>query len=211
MLNRLKWVLLWRFRLKKKLHGFSAHWSSYSDKSSSFDGYNCIGRRCIIINSKFGKFSYVEADTKIVRTTIGSFCSIGQESLIGGLASHPLSRMSTHPAFYSTKKQANYSFTEKDLFQDQRQVEIGHDVWIGARVMILDGCKIGNGAVIAAGAVVVKDVPAYAVVGGIPARIIKYRFDSETINAFQKKQWWNSSIDELNKNRDDFLKNITKC
>ena len=55
------------------------------------------------------------------------------------------------------------------------------------------------------------DVPAYAVVGGIPARIIKYRFDSETINAFQKKQWWNSSIDELNKNRDDFLKNITKC
>lgn len=210
MFNRLQWVFIKRFFLRMYLPHFSSHWTSYSNSSSSYEGYNNIGRRCLILDSHLGRFSYVAADTKIVRTTIGSFCSIGQESLIGGLASHPLSRMSTHPAFYSTKKQANYSFTEKDLFQEQKHVEIGHDVWIGARVMILDGCKIGNGAVIAAGAVVVKDVPAYAIVGGIPARIIKYRFDSETISTFQKKQWWNSSIDELNKIQDDIFKNITR-
>lgn len=199
MLNRLKWILLWRLKLKKNLPGFSAHWSSCSDASSTFDGYNSIGRRCLVINSKIGRFSYVAADTKIIRANIGSFCSIGQESQLGGLATHPLNWLSTHPGFYSTRRQANISFTENDLFLDQKSIEIGHDVWVGARVMILDGCKIGNGAVIAAGAVVVKDVPAYAVVGGVPARIIKYRFEPDVIDFIQKMQWWNLNINELAK------------
>lgn len=115
------------------------------------------------------------------------------------MATHPLNWLSTHPAFYSTRRQANISFTENDLFLDQKSIEIGHDVWVGARVMILDGCKIGNGAVIAAGAVVVKDVPAYAVVGGVPARIIKYRFEPDVIDFIQKMQWWNLNINELAK------------
>lgn len=199
MLNRFKWVLLRRLRLMNILTGFSAHWSSYSDDFSVFGGYNNIGRRCKIIDSKIGRFSYVAADTKIIRANIGSFCSIGQESLLGGLATHPLNWLSTHPVFYSAKRQSNISFTEHDIFHDQKDIEIGHDVWIGARVMILDGCKIGNGAVIAAGAVVVKDVPAYAIVGGVPASIIKYRFDPDIIENIQKTQWWNFSIDKLAK------------
>ncbi|MGO2200634.1 CatB-related O-acetyltransferase [Pseudomonas helleri] len=185
--------------MKRKIEGFSAHWSSYADKSSSFEGYNNIGRRCIIISSSISRFTYVSADTKIVRARIGSFCSIAQEVLIGGLASHPLDWLSTHPVFYSTKKQANYSFASSDQINEQGIVEIGHDVWIGARAMILDNCKIGNGAVIAAGAVVVKDVPPYAIVGGVPARIIKYRFSDEKIEKIQQSKWWEQDIQALSK------------
>ena len=197
MLKRINWILRSRIRLKINLPGFSAHWTTFSDESSKFEGYNSIGRRCLIVDSSIGRFSYISADTKIIRTHIGSFCSIAQEVLIGGLATHPLNWLSTHPAFYSTKKQANYSFASSDECQEQGRVEVGHDVWIGARAMILDNCKIGNGAVIAAGAVVVKDVPPYAIVGGVPARIIRYRFSPEVIEAIEKMKWWDMDMDDL--------------
>lgn len=197
MLSRIKW--LWKIKnsIKKTVPGFSAHWSSYSTPSSTFEGYNSIGRRSLIINSSLSRFTYVSADTKIINSQIGSFCSIGQEVLIGGLATHPLDWLSSHPAFYSTKKQANFTFVTKDLIQEQNSVEIGHDVWIGARAMILDNCKIGNGAVIAAGAVVVKDVPAFAIVGGVPAKIIRYRFTPEKIQAIEKSKWWERSLQDI--------------
>ena len=72
-------------------------------------------------------------------------------------------------------------------------VQIGNDVWIGARATILDGVKIGDGAVIAAGAVVTKDVPSYAIVGGVPAKVIKYRFDENRIKELLVEQWWNNT------------------
>lgn len=197
MLNRIKWLWKKKYVIEKSIPGFSAHWTSFSNQLSKFEGYNSIGRRCLILNSTLARFSYVSADTKIINAQIGSFCSIGQEVLIGGLATHPLDWLSSHPAFYSTKKQANITFTAKDLIQEQNNVVIGHDVWIGARAMILDNCKVGNGAVIAAGAVVVKDVPAFAIVGGVPAKIIRYRFPPETIESIESSKWWESSLQEL--------------
>lgn len=197
MLNRIKWLWKIKYIMKKSTPGFSAHWTSYSTPTSTFEGYNSIGRRSLILNSRLSRFTYVSADTKIINANIGSFCSIGQEVLIGGLATHPLDWLSSHPAFYSTKKQANYTFASEDLIQDQNSVEIGHDVWIGARSMILDGCKIGNGAVIAAGAVIVKDVPAFAIVGGVPARVIRYRFTPEEIQSIQISKWWEGSLQEI--------------
>ncbi|WP_454726784.1 MULTISPECIES: CatB-related O-acetyltransferase [Cupriavidus] len=183
--------------MRGKLEGFSAHWSSYSDKTSKFEGYNAVGRRCLILNSSIARFSYISADTKIIRTKIGAFCSIGQEVLIGGLASHPLDWLSTHPVFFSTKQQANMSFVKIDAVEEQGYVEIGNDVWIGARAIIIDNCKIGNGAVIAAGAVVASDIPPYAIVGGVPARIIRYRFTPNEIERIEKMEWWTLSIEEL--------------
>ena len=81
---------------------------------------------------------------------------------------------------------------------------IGNDVWIGSHSLLLGGIRIGDGAVIAAGAVVTHDVPDYAVVGGVPAKIIKYRFDRMTIQRLQDSKWWNLSIEEVKKSFTDF-------
>ncbi len=92
-------------------------------------------------------------------------------------------------------------------------LKIGNDVWIGANVLILDGVTIGNGAIIAAGAVVTKDVPPYAVVGGVPAKIIKYRFNKEEIDFLEQLKWWEKDekwLTEYGKyfNNVELLKNI---
>ena len=89
---------------------------------------------------------------------------------------------------------------EKDLpFEEYKQIRIGSDVWIGARAIILDGIQIGHGAVIAAGAVVTKDVPPYAVVAGVPASIIKYRFKPEIQANLLRTKWWENSAENVQK------------
>lgn len=90
---------------------------------------------------------------------------------------------------------------------DRVQVEIGNDVWIGADAKILYPTKkIGDGAVIASGAVVVEDVPPYAIVGGYPAQVIRYRFSQETIKKLLEIKWWDYTIEELQSIRDEFMK-----
>jgi acyl-[acyl carrier protein]--UDP-N-acetylglucosamine O-acyltransferase len=84
------------------------------------------------------------------------------------------------------------------------EIIVGHDVWIGANAVILSGVNIGNGAVVAAGAVVNKDVPPYAVVGGVPAKLIKMRFEPEQIAALEKIQWWNWPLEKIRANLDLF-------
>lgn len=198
MLKRIKWIFYNRKKLEKTIQGLNIHWMAYIN-NSSISEFNVIGRRCQIIESSLQAYTYIAADTKINKTIIGKFCSIGQECIIGGLASHPLNWISTHPAFFSTKKQANITFVEEDKYNEQAGVEIGNDVWIGARAMILDGCIIGDGAVIAAGAVVAKSVPPYAVVGGVPAKIIKYRFSKEKIEEIKKTEWWDMPLSKIKK------------
>ena len=83
-------------------------------------------------------------------------------------------------------------------------IEIGNDVWIGSRATILEGVNIGDGVVVAAGAVVTKDVPPYAIVGGVPARIIRYRFDEETIQNLLKMKWWEKDQEWIQNHADDF-------
>jgi len=198
MLNKILWVLIKRMQLQWKIPNLKIHWSAFADEKSTFYGYNSTGQRCRVNKSKIGRFSYISADTKITRTQLGAFCSIGQECIIGGLAKHPTNWLSTHPAFFSTRKQAGVSFSKTDQFQEQSEVIIGNDVWIGARTMILDGCKIGDGSIIAAGAVVVKDIPPYAIVGGVPSKIIKFRFSENEIAEILNSKWWTRSIEELN-------------
>lgn len=126
---------------------------------------------------------------------IGAFCSVA-----GGLVvrrrDHPIERPSQHPFFYNTA----CGFLTADTIGLDRDnpLEIGHDVWIGDRVTILSGCrKVGNGAVLAAGAVVTRDVPPYTIFGGTPARAIRPRFSAEVAEALERTRWWERDLEEL--------------
>lgn len=155
-----------------------------------------IKHNCCLINVLIGDFSYVSSGTQLDLTQIGRFCSLGPQ-ILGGCGGHPIDLVSTNPVFFSTFAQSGITFAEKDCFKDREEIIIGHDVWIGARVFIKDGIKIGNGAVVAAGAVVVKDVPDYAIVGGTPAKVIRYRFPPEIIQELLIIQWWNWPLEKL--------------
>jgi len=155
-----------------------------------------INSRCFLLKVSMGKFSYVAERSYLQRVHIGRFCSIGPY-LMSGFGEHPTDFISTNPVFFSTFKQCGVSFSDRNYFDELEDIHIGHDVWIGARAFIRNGVKIGNGAIIAAGAVVVKDVPDYAIVGGVPAKIIRYRFPKQVIEQLLELQWWNWSESKL--------------
>ena len=128
-------------------------------------------------------------------TDIGAFCSISEECSIG-MPSHPITYISSSPVFLEGSNYLRKNFSEI-RYVDCLDTKIGNDVWIGTKVCVKSGVKIGDGAIIAAGAVVTHDVPAYAIVGGVPAKVIRYRFDEETIEKLQKIKWWEFEEDAL--------------
>jgi acetyltransferase-like isoleucine patch superfamily enzyme len=143
--------------------------------------------------SEIGRYTYVGINCNIERAKIGAFCSFGPE-VICGSASHPLNFISTYPGFYTKEAQGAEFFGYEHAFIDKKEVVIGADVWIGTRAIILGGIEIGVGAVVAAGSVVTKSVPPYAIVGGVPAKVIKYRFSDETIEKLLASKWWETDI-----------------
>ena len=162
--------------------------------------YNTIYEYVIIKNVELGDFTYISKNSEIMNTNIGKFCSIGEQSKIG-LGIHPINYISTHPIFYSIRKQSQISFTNINLSDEYKETCIGNDVWVGARVLIIDGVTIGNGAIIAAGSIVTKDVPAYAIVAGVPARVIRYRFSEEEYQKLEELKWWDKDIEWLRSNQ----------
>ena len=130
---------------------------------------------------------------------IGKFCSIASGVSIGpGI--HKMDGVSTHPVFYLQNTPLKKKFSDKDLIKSSKTTTIGHDVWIAERAILIDGISIGTGAIIAAGSVVTKDVEPYSIVGGIPAKHIKYRFDEKERELLLASQWWDLPEEWLMKN-----------
>lgn len=151
-------------------------------------------------------FSYITSGSIINSTDIGKFCSIGPRVQIG-LSPHPSRTfVSTYPGFYSEDNTGCLlSFRENKIFDDAiPKTIIANDVWIGATAIIPGGVHIGTGAIVAAGAVVVKDVPSYAVVGGNPAKVIKYRFSEDQIQSLLRSEWWDWPIEKIRRHLDVF-------
>ena len=149
-----------------------------------------------IQESTVGKYTYISRNASISYTKIGRFCSIGP-NLISGWGIHPTTGISTSPMFYSSKKQNDFSLSKTDKVEERKPIVIGNDVFIGMNVTILDGVTVGDGAVIGASTLVSKDVPPYAIVAGNPMKILRYRFNEETIDKLIKISWWNFDDEKL--------------
>lgn len=184
-----------------KVYVFGARFNS----QTKFGGFNKIGKKSCVSGTSIGAYSYLGSYTSIPSSRIGAFCSIGDNVKVVALT-HPSSKfVSTSPVFFSTHRQCGTSFVKQDFFVekllvDRKEVVIGNDVWIGTNVLIKGGVNIGDGAIIAMGSVVTKDIPPYSIFGGVPAKLIKYRFSKDEIDLLIKTRWWSRDINWIKKN-----------
>ena len=153
----------------------------------------CSGVR--FYRGKIGKYSYIGNNSFVSDTDIGNFTSISTDCYIGG-TSHPTDWVSTSPVFHKWENIMKKNFARHE-FEIFRRTTIGNDVWIGNRVMIKAGVNIADGAVIGMGSIVTKDIGPYEIWAGNPARMIRKRFDDETIAALEEMKWWNWNDEKI--------------
>ena len=167
--------------------------------------YTEIAPRCRIVESRLGDYSYAMQDCGIWGATIGKFANIAATVRINA-TNHPVERATLH---HFTYRSASYfeDVADDDAFFAERRnkrVTLGHDVWIGHGATVLPGVTVGNGAVIGAGAVVSRNVDAYTIVGGVPARLIRRRFSLEIGARMDALAWWDWPHERLRGALEDF-------
>ena len=157
----------------------------FGNSNSKFLNVEVMKGALISADTLIGEYSYIGFNSFITKSNIGRYCSIGANVSIG-LGEHVIDGISTSSLFYKNP----YSIlTQKDCI-------IGNDVWIGVDSIIRRGVKIGNGAIVGANSFVNKNVPPFAIVAGVPATIIKYRFSDEQIVKIADSNWWDFNIKE---------------
>ena len=170
-----------------------------------------IGLCCEVLDgtnieyASLGDFSYLGQRCMVSDAQVGKYCAIAACVRIGA-PNHPMDRPSLHrfsycPEYYSPDAERDHAF-----FRSRRsdRVVIGNDVWIGHQAILLPGVTVGNGAVIAAGAVVTRDVASYSVVGGVPAHLIRARFAPSIIERLERIAWWDWPFDVIMQRLADF-------
>lgn len=157
-----------------------------------------IGERVVLREVTVGDFSYFERHAEAIYTVIGKFCSIAANTRINALE-HPMERLTTHKVSYRPNEYFRYLGVDGEFRERRRAkpVTIGNDVWIGHGAVIMPGVTIGNGAVVGANAVVTRDVGAFEVFVGVPAKRLKMRFPVEIIARIEQLAWWDWPAERL--------------
>ncbi len=173
---------------------------SFVSANNLIDPKAVIYRMVKMKGSSIGRYSYIGNDTDVENAEIGQFCSISDHCRIG-MGGHTLSYLSTCPIFTQKINGCQSQWIDKDVnAADNKKAVLGNDIWVGSHALINGGVTVGHGAVIAAGAVVVKNVPPYAIVGGVPAKVIRYRFSPEVVAKLLELEWWNFDDCKLKNN-----------
>ena len=188
----------WRdFYVKRFKHGVRVSRKA-SVIGSKLAPFSHVGDYCFIYESTLGAYSTVGRNSVLRNAVLGKFCSISWNATIGATP-HDYNLISTHAFHYIS----SFGFVCKDR-RSNIETFLGHDVWVGANAVIMPGVKVGSGAVVGAGAIVTRNVPPYAIVVGCPARIVRYRFDSDIIESLMEIEWWDWDVKKIQENLDIF-------
>jgi phosphonate metabolism protein (transferase hexapeptide repeat family) len=174
-------------------------------KNSTLGKYTEVGAGCAVSNSTLGDYSYCVENTQIAYATIGKFANIAAHVRIYA-SRHPIELASLHHFTYRSSWYFEDAEDNRDFFdwRAEHAITIGHDTWIGHGAVIMPGVTVGNGAIVGSNAVVTRDVPPYAIAVGVPAKIIRSRFDARMAERMENLAWWDWPHDKLRETLADF-------
>lgn len=174
-------------------------------RNSTLGRYTELGEGVLMLNSEMGDYSYAVRYADMANASIGKFCNIASFVRIGA-TDHPMDRASQHHFLYRSNDYWDDAAPDEAFFAHRasRRATVGHDTWLGHGSMVMPEVTVGHGAVVAAKAVVTRDVPPYALVAGVPARFVRWRHPPALAERLMALAWWDWDHDRLRATLDDF-------